>query len=262
MAGRTKGEGMEQIYQFVRETWETLRSGGFPDLGWWSYLLLILLAATEGPLSVLLGAAAAAAGYLRPDYVYFSAVIGNLLGDTVWYLVGYAGKPQRIARLGRLVGMHADHIDKLEVAIRKHVIKLILLAKLSISLMIPTLIAAGLARVPWRRWFPVVFVVELAWTAMLVWVGYHAAGLIGNLEHNLHFVGVLGLVVLMVGGVVWYVRRQIRQEEEEVVESPPLLQRPALPHHRTPNLPNDSQQLKFVAPRRHGRSVARDPNHL
>lgn len=224
-----------------------MRSGGFPDLGLWSYLLLVVLAATEGPLSVLLGAAAAAAGYMRADWVYFSAVTGNLIGDTVWYLVGYANKPDRIMRIGRRLRMHPEHVTKLEVAMRDHAAKLILMAKLSISLMIPTLIAAGLARVPWRRWFPVVFVIELVWTAMLVWVGYHATGIIARFEHSLHVIGVIVIILLLVG-IVWYVNRMIRREEEEVeaklpftppAESPAS---PTAPTHPTPSAPRNATQ--------------------
>jgi membrane protein DedA with SNARE-associated domain len=225
------GQPMNEVLQFCREIWLTLRSGGFPDLGIWSYVLLGVLAATEGPLSVLLGAAAAAGGYLRPDWVYFTAVIGNLVGDCAWYLVGWAGKPQWIMRLGRFLGMHPEHIDKLEHAIRVHAIKLILLAKLSISLMVPTLIAAGLARVPWRRWFPAVFVIEVVWTALLVWVGYHATGLIARIELGLQVAGVV-VILALVSAVVWYVRRLIRREEEETeleieaIPAPPRLSTP------------------------------------
>jgi membrane protein DedA with SNARE-associated domain len=205
---------MDEVIRFFREVWETLRNGGFPDLGIWSYVLLALLAATEGPFSVLLGAAAAAGGYLRADWVYLAAVTGNLAGDCAWYWVGFAGKPHYIARFGRWLGMHPEHVVRLEVAIRAHAVKLILLAKLSISLMIPTLVAAGLARVPWRRWFPVVFALELIWTALLVFVGYHATGVITRFEHSLQAVGVLALL-LVIAGAVWYGRRVIRREEEQ-----------------------------------------------
>jgi membrane protein DedA with SNARE-associated domain len=212
---------MGEILQFFHDIWQTLRSGGFPDLGWWSYLLLMLLAATEGPFSVLLGAAAASAGYLHPGYVYLAAVTGNLLGDTVWYLIGYSNKTENLHRFGRYVGVHPEHIDKLKVAIRAHATKLILLAKFSISLMIPTLVAAGLARVPFRRWFPMVFLIELLWTGLLVWIGYHTTYLITNVEHWLAWIGA-AFVLILIASVVRYVRRLIQQEEEQVV-APPVL---------------------------------------
>ena len=37
----------------------TIRHGGWPDLGVWSYVLLAILVATEGPITTLIGAAAA-----------------------------------------------------------------------------------------------------------------------------------------------------------------------------------------------------------
>jgi len=236
---------MGEVLQFMQDIWQTLRHGGFPDLGWWSYLLLMLLAATEGPFSVLLGAAAASAGYLEPVYVYLAAVTGNLLGDTVWYLVGYANKTDRLLRFGRYFGVHAGHISKLKVAIRRHATKLILLAKFSISLMIPTLVAAGLARVPVRRWFPLVFAIELVWTALLVWVGYHATYLIRNLESWLALIGLV-FMIIVIALVVRYVRRLIQREEEEVFDVP-MTTIPTPPYRPSSNLPrDDSHRPKVV----------------
>ncbi len=235
---------MEAIVQFVQEIWQTLRSGGFPDLGVWSYVLLILLAATEGPFSVLLGAAAAAGGYLRLDWVYLAALIGNVIGDIGWYLVGYSGRLERIVRIGRYVGLRPAHITKLEGAVLAHATKLILLAKLSISLMIPTLVAAGLARVPWRRWFPVVFVVEMVWVGLLMWVGYHLTGLLAEVEHGLHVVGIVVIVAGLVG-VAWFGRRRFLHEEQQDI--PPLqseLQPP--PRRRTKAANSRPDQRSYI----------------
>ncbi|RIK38858.1 MAG: hypothetical protein DCC55_19825 [Chloroflexi bacterium] len=236
---------MQEVVQFFYDIWLTLRHGGFPDLGWWSYVLLILLAATEGPFSVLLGAAAASAGYLDPRYVYLAAVTGNLIGDIGWYFVGYANKTERFARFGRLVGIHPEHIDRLQIAIRAHGAKLILLAKLSISLMIPALVAAGIARVPWRRWLPAVFFIEMAWTAMLVWVGYHATEMISQFERGMAIVGFV-FVVIVVVSVVRYVRRLI-QREEEALAPPPTPKPPLFPAHRNgAQQSSDNPSLKVI----------------
>jgi membrane protein DedA with SNARE-associated domain len=217
---------MGEFWNLVREIWVTLRHGSFPDLGIWSYVLLMLLVATEGPLSTLLGAAAAAAGYLRIDWVFFAAAAGNIVGDSLWYTVGYAGKPERFYRIGRWLGMHPEHISRLETAMHKHAAKLIILAKLSFGLITPTLIAAGIARVPLRRWLPVVLLMETLWTILIVSVGYHAAGAIARFERSLKTVGI-GVLIILLLGVVWYVRRIIRREEE--MEDPQPVPPPVLP---------------------------------
>lgn len=212
---------MVQVWEFVQEVWNTLRSGGFPDLGIWSYVLLTLLVATEGPLSTLLAAAAAAAGYLRIDWVFFAAITGNILGDCLWYSLGYAGHPERVHRFGRWLGIHSKHISRLERAMHRHAAKLIILSKLSFGFIIPTLIAAGIARVPLRRWLPVVLVVETLWTILLTSVGYHATSTIARFERSLQIIGV-AILLLLLATVVWYVRRLIRKEEEEKALRPPL----------------------------------------
>ena len=81
---------METIIEIVRNLWSTVHSGAWPELGIWSYVLLALLVATEGPVSTLLGAGAAAAGILDIRFVFLSAFLGKVIGDCLWYSVGYA----------------------------------------------------------------------------------------------------------------------------------------------------------------------------
>jgi membrane protein DedA with SNARE-associated domain len=204
---------MEIIIEFVRELWSTIHSGVWPELGIWSYVLLVVLVATEGPISTLLGAAAAAAGILDIQFVLISAIVGNVLGDCLWYSIGYANNLQSIYRRGRWLGLRRHHLDRLELEMHTHATKLIALSKLAIGLIIPTLVAAGLARVPLKRWLPLVLVVETVWTILMVNLGYHSTGLITQLERSIQAIGVIVLVAIIVG-VVWYARRMYQRSEE------------------------------------------------
>lgn len=204
---------METIIEFVRELWSTIHNGAWPELGIWSYVLLALLVATEGPISTLLGAAAAAAGILDIRFVFISAFIGNVIGDCLWYSIGYANNLQSIYRRGRWLGLQSHHLDRLELEMHTHATKLIALSKLAIGLIIPTLIAAGLARVPLKRWFPLVLVVETLWTIFMVNLGYHSTGLITQFERSIQVIGIIALVAIILG-IVWYARRMYQQSEE------------------------------------------------
>jgi membrane protein DedA with SNARE-associated domain len=188
-------------------------------LGNWSYVLLALLVATEGPLSTLLGAAAATAGILDIRLVFAATVVGNITGDTLWYMLGYVGKLDVVLRLTRWMGVERRHLARLEREMHAHAAKLIVFAKLAYGLIVPTLLSAGMARVPWRRWFPVVFVVETLWSLLLVWVGFHATGLIAQFEQGLRIVG-----AGVLAGAVVVVFRLLRQRiEREEIEMDPLL---------------------------------------
>ena len=65
-------------------------------------------------------------------------------------------------------------LERLEQGMHDHASKILFIAKLTVSFMIPSLIAAGLIKVPWKRWFPALFAGEMIWTGSLMLVGYFA----------------------------------------------------------------------------------------
>jgi len=203
---------METFIELMREVWAVVHGGSWPELGIWSYVLIALLVATEGPVSTLLAAAAAAAGILDIRFVFASALIGNVVGDCLWYSIGYVNNLQSICRRARWFGVRDHHLDRLELEMHTHATKLIALSKLAIGLIIPTLIAAGLAKIPWKRWFPLVLVIEIIWTFLMTNLGYHGAGLIAQVERSIQLVGVVALIILM-SGIFWYAKRMYHQSE-------------------------------------------------
>ncbi|MCX6048616.1 MAG: DedA family protein, partial [Chloroflexi bacterium] len=205
---------METLFSFLRDMMLTIRHGGWPELGIWSYVLLAVLVATEGPITTLIGAAAAAAGYLDIWYVLLAAATGNVLGDTLWYTVGYISKIQTIYRYGNWLGLRNHHVERIELEMQSHAAKLIILSKISYGLIVPTLVAAGLARVPWRKWFPAVLAAEMIWTITLVAIGFHAAGAISRVGHSLQIIGIAVFVLVMIT-IFWYVRRIFRRSAHE-----------------------------------------------
>jgi membrane protein DedA with SNARE-associated domain len=189
------------------EFFANLLSGAYLDLGVWSYILLAVLVATEGPLSTLVGATAAAAGLLDVRLVLFATVVGNVIGDTLWYSLGYMGKMNWLFEHAGWLGVRPRHVERLEREMQTHCTKLIIFAKIAYGLIVPTLVAAGMARVPWRRWFPVVFVVETLWSILLVWIGFHATAFIHSFERGLHALG----VAVLIGGVGFVLFRLLRK---------------------------------------------------
>jgi membrane protein DedA with SNARE-associated domain len=149
----------------------------------------------EGPVATLLGAAAASAGFMNPYGVFLSASAGNLTADMLWYGLGYLGKTEWVVRHGRWFGVRQEHLDRLTRDLRRHVRKLLLIGKLTLSLSVPVLIATGMARVPWRRWFYVIFGAEMLWTGSLVLIGYHFTRSLPKLEAGLQVAAVVGVVV-------------------------------------------------------------------
>ena len=201
---------MNSLFQFFQSFVIAMRDGYLPQLGLWTYLGLAFLVAIEGPVATLLGAAAASAGLMRPLLVFITAAVGNLTADTLWYTLGYAGKLEWVLRFGRRLGLQPDFLERLEQGMHEHAAKILFVAKLTVSFMIPSLIAAGLVKVPWRRWFPALFAGEMLWTGSLILIGYYATEAIKRVEQGVEYF-ILGLSVVFVLFILLIGRRILRK---------------------------------------------------
>lgn len=190
-----------------------IEPGSFQDIGIWPYIVLALIVAIEGPAATLLGAAAASAGFMKPIFVFISAASGNLLADTTWYLLGYAGKFEWLFSAGKWIGINRNKMERIQKNIKFHSVKVLFFAKLSMSLMIPALVAAGLVKAKWSKWFPAVFGGEMIWTGTLVLIGYYSAEAIKKIEQGLEYFilfASIGFVIFII-----YVSRKILKDSEQ-----------------------------------------------
>lgn len=180
----------------------------------WVYILIALLVAIEGPIMTLAGAVAASMGILNPVMVFVSASLGNLMADTLWYTLGYAGKTEWRVKYGSWFGIKESSIARLQKDIYAHIHKLLFIAKLTLGFVIPTLVAAGLARVPFKRWFGVLFVAECIWTGSLVVIGYYFGHAIQTIESHLRWASMGGAVIFMVILAFYLSHRKSNLESE------------------------------------------------
>jgi membrane protein DedA with SNARE-associated domain len=201
---------MDSLLKFFEGFWHSLQNGQVPNLGVWNYVLLAVFVFIEGPIATLLGAAAASAGVMKIGFVFLAASTGNLSADSAWYLLGYTGRIEWVLRHGRWLGIGRQHLARLRRLMTRHAPKILFAAKLTSALIIPSLIAAGMARIPWRRWFPPILAGEVIWTGSLVVIGYFATQLVGKAERDVRYLAGFGVIVFL-AFVAWLIRRALRQ---------------------------------------------------
>jgi len=200
------------IFDFFQKVWLYLQNGIVSNLGYWNYVILLVLAVVEGPIITLAGAAAASAGILKAPLVFAAAALGNMCADMIWYGIGRLGNLNWIAKISRVFKIRPHYLDLLQKGMAEHAYKIIFIAKLTAGLIIPSLIAAGLARVPVRRWFPFLLLAETIWTGSLVTIGYYAAISIRNLKEDFRYIALAGTVIILFLIVFW-LRKQIRKSK-------------------------------------------------
>ena len=158
---------------------------------------------------------------MRPVLVFLFSAAGNLTADSLWYTLGYAGKIEWLFHGGRRLGVKREHLERLQRGMRKHTVKILFFAKLSVSFVIPSLIAAGLVKAPWRRWFPALAAAETLWTGSLVLIGYYTTEAIKRVEHGVEIFVMVGSALFLVS-LFWFGRHVLRggvDDEDELEQS-------------------------------------------
>jgi membrane protein DedA with SNARE-associated domain len=200
---------MNVMIDVIRTFWSNLQFGVVTQIGSWNYLILAVLVAVEGPIVTLLGASASASGYLQSGFVITAAAIGNISADLLWYALGYAGKIEWMAPYQRWLGIKPKQMDHLQLEMQKHAPKILFFAKLSAGFMIPSLLAAGITKVPLKKWLPTLLLGEMVWTGTLFFIGFHGTKLFANITRGIEYIFLAAsLVFLFV--MVYLIRRSLK----------------------------------------------------
>ncbi|MEJ2747034.1 MAG: VTT domain-containing protein [Anaerolineae bacterium] len=166
-------------------------------LGMWNYVILAVFVFVEGPTATLVAAAAAGSGVLDPLAVFAVAAVSNLTADSFWYGVGRWGHKANVLRWAGKVGVRQATLTRYQIKMREHALKILLVAKLTLSFSVPALIVAGLSHVPWRKVILVLAAAEALWTGSLVLAGVFLGNRLAQLEQGLQIAAIVGSIVFL-----------------------------------------------------------------
>jgi len=147
--------------------------GSWPhDISHYGYIAVFLLSVVEGPVVTILAAFLASQGVLDLKAVYATVVLGDLIGDLIYYAAGrtlIGGLPWRMGIRGRELRIR---VDVLRSHIRAHAGRVLLFGKLTQSAGFAVLLAAGATRVRLGTFMLYNILGTLPKSALLVVLGY------------------------------------------------------------------------------------------
>lgn len=199
---------LDLILNTLSQFWLELQHGNVLPIGNWNYIILFILVIIQGPVVKLLSGAVVSNTYLNLFIVILVSIMASLVADSWWYFVGQKGNFEQFfrrksAKSNRIVQLLLD-------AMQTHYFKVLLLGKLSMGLALPSIISAGISKIPWRKWFPAVLLGEVIFSSALVLTGFFAAESIGQANQTIKLVGIILTVVLILVLFI-YLPRTIRK---------------------------------------------------
>lgn len=186
-------------------------------------------------------------GELVPEWAFAACLLGALLGDSVMYAIGYHfghSLALKHPRLGKFVG--AQREEYFEKAIQKHSFKVLLLARFMVGIRGPVYLAAGVVRMPFRRFI----LCDLVCATLVVgtffglsfYYGSEITEFVSDAERT------LTLVVLAIAGFafLWWSRRRRQHMVDEAIEHHDIPE--DWPEHQAGPTPSAEQQASPEPP--------------
>lgn len=168
----------------------------------YGYILFFLLAIVEGPIVTIIAAFLSSFGYLNVFAVYGVALAGDLVGDVLYYLIGYLGK-KRFNSTGKLLGITKENINKITKHFDDHSGKTLLFGKITHSFGFAVLISAGLVNMSIGKFVKYNLLGTIPKALVLVLVGYYFGGAYQSIGSYLDYISLIIFAVIVLLAL-WY----------------------------------------------------------
>ncbi len=179
----------------------------------WYYVVLATLSVIQGPVAIILGAAASTTGIINPVGIFIAVTIGNTSADILWYLIGKLGKVDWLLRI-KWLRLNSGLIGQLQSSLNDQAPKVITLAKLSSVFVLPVMIAAGLIRLSWKRWLPTLLVIEVFKNIILILAGYYSVVTISQFQKGATIL-IIGATILSIAIPWWFFRKSLHLDRHQ-----------------------------------------------
>jgi membrane protein DedA with SNARE-associated domain len=156
----------------------------------------------EGPILMIASGFFLKLGFFSLIPLYCVLVIGDLVADIGWYYVGYYFAEPIFKKQGRFFGVTPEIFEKMKKLVHDHQTKILLGSKVTIGfgLAIATVISAGAARVPIRKYILLNTIGEIFLAATLLTIGYFFGQFYSSIFDGFKIIFLVAGIVF--GGVV------------------------------------------------------------
>ena len=189
----------------------------------YGYFIIFPLMIIEGPIITIIASFLASLGAFNVFFIYILGVIGNVIGDIVYYGIGKFGRDRFLVKYGKYIGIDASKIEYIENHYKKHLLKTILIAKLTEAPVIPVLISAGIAKTDFKKFLSISILAEIPKVAIIVLIGFFFGKFYVKIDtYFKNFASLMFVIFGMVILFVIYKKIKRKQNEKNILYNPKL----------------------------------------
>ncbi len=178
----------------------------------YKYLLLFLGIVIEGPILMVASGILIHIKFFDLTTAFIVILAGDLVGDVVWYYIGYFFAGPFIKKYGKFIKITPEVFENAKGLFHKYHVKILLISKITIGfgMSLATLMAAGATRVSLKKFLMLNFLGEIILVSVLLSVGYFFGQLYNSIADTMKIYFVVGAIVVM-GISTYYFTKYIKR---------------------------------------------------
>ncbi len=174
----------------------------------YKYEVIFPVAIVEGPIIAVLSGFLSSTGVLNPFLVYGMLLLGDIVGDTLYYILGRWGGNPFFKRYGHWFGVDEKRLLDFEAHFKTHGDHWLWFGKTQ-AFGVAILAAAGVTRMPYFRFIGINLVGSSIKILGLFLIGYFFGSAYNQIDQTIHQVGVIsiGIGVTILIAILLYRRK-------------------------------------------------------
>lgn len=179
----------------------------------YKYAVMLPIAVVEGPIVTVLGGFLSAHGILNAYIVYGVSLLGDIIGDLLYYALGRWGRETFLMKWASFVGVTKERIKKLELHFEQHSGKTLILGKISHGIGSVVLIAAGASKMPVGKFVWYNLVSSLPKSLAFILIGYYFGEAYKRISAYIDYTALGTFVVAVLIALIYYLVVKIARKE-------------------------------------------------
>lgn len=181
------------------------------------YVLIIPLTIVEGPIVMVLCGFLLRFGTFDLIPLYVALILADLIGDITWYCVGRFWGIPFIRKFGKYFSITEKTLERSTALFHRHHNKILFISKITMGFgfALVTLIAAGVAKVPFRKYLMFNVAGQFIWTAALLGIGYAFGNIYTAIDQGFRdvtFVAAIIIITVAVYGFGKYISKRLGEK--------------------------------------------------
>lgn len=183
-----------------------------PLLIQYKYHLIFPIMVIEGPIVTVISAFLSSLGYFNVFAVYALAIIGDFVGDTLYYAAGYYGRKGFIDRWGHYIGITAKRVVRVEGHFHSHSGKTLVLGKLSQGIGAVILVAAGAVKMKYWKFIGYNMVATIPKSFILLLIGLYFGQAYAMISQYMDYTALITIALAVLFTAVYLIMKKVSKE--------------------------------------------------